>query len=545
MGRLSPVDVTEIVLYFAVLAAIGWYFSRRTGTTEQYFVAGRAYPGWLLGVSLFGATISSITFVAYPADAFRTGYLRYIICLVLPLAVYIASRYFVPFFRRGQITSVFEYLEGRFGAGTRVYGACVFIVAQSIRLAMILYLTALMMQAVTGWDARWCILVGATATAYYTVAGGIKAVIWTDFVQSIILTGGGLLILGVIAYKLPGGFAEIVGAAADEGKFGLVERAADGTLSSIPMGFSLSRKTVTMLLVVGLFQWLAEYSTNQEVVQKYCAAKTSREARRAMWLSCWFCVPTWGYFMFLGTSLYVFYRAFPDAEATAMLTGVRRAEEILPYFVTTQLAGGLCGIVVAAVLAAAMSSMSSAMNSISAVAITDLYKRHWVRDRDDRHYVRAARLVTVASSLVMVGGSFWLLSAQQRTLQDLWTELQAIAAGGLLGLYMLGFFTTRGDGRAVALGILLTASFSVLTSLAALGWLPWGLGEAVRNGIDGYYTGILGNTVMFVIGFLAGTLLPPRPRDLTNLTVWTQDDRPLDAPLELPPLSPRVPSGQA
>ncbi|MBI2426191.1 MAG: sodium/solute symporter [Candidatus Hydrogenedentes bacterium] len=528
MGRLGRVDLLEIVLYFAVLILIGWYFSRRSGTTEQYFLAGRNYPGWLVGISLFGATISSITFIAYPADAFKTGYLRYVICITLPIAVFIASRFFVPFFRRGKITSVFEYLEGRFGPGTRVYGASVFILAQCIRLAMILYLTAILMQAVTGWDARWCILLGSVVTAYYTVAGGMKAVIWTDFVQSVILTLGGLVILAAIVMKLPGGLGQIFSVAAEQGRFGLNEMGADGTLHAVPKGISLSHKTVAMLLIVGLFQWLAEYSTNQENIQKYCTSKTARDARRAMWICCWCCVPTWAYFMFLGTGLYVFYQQFPDPAALEMQTGVRKAEEILPYFIATQLPTGITGLVVAAVLAAAMSSLSSAMNSIAAVAITDIYRRHWVKDRSDTHYVAAARWVTFFSAAIMVIGALWLYYSDQLTLQDLWTELQSIVAGGVLGLYMFGFFTTRGDGRAVAAGIALAVAFSAIMSFSGLGWLPQGMTQFIGAWFDGYYTGLVGNVVMFGMGFLAAGLLPKRERDLTNLTIWTQSDTPLD-----------------
>ncbi len=530
MARFSSIDIGVILVYFMVLLAMGWYFSRRAGSTDQYFVGGRAYPGWLIGISLFGAMISSITFMAYPADAYKTGYLRYLICIMLPVGVLVASRLFVPFFRRGKTTSVFEYLEARFGPGIRVYGAVLFILGQCIRLAIIQYLTALLMQKVTGWDARWCIVIGSAVTAYYTIAGGIEAVIWTDFVQSLILTAGGILILGIIVYHLPGGLGQLVSVAREHGKFAFNELRPDGTLHPVPLGFSLSHKTVLMLLILGLFQWLGEYSTSQEVIQKYCAAKSARDARRAMWVCCWCCVPTWGYFMFLGTGLYVFYHVFPDANAQDMLTGVRKAEEILPYFVTTQCVTGVSGVIVAAVLAAAMSSMSSAMNSISAVAITDLYKRHWAPGLDDRHYVRAARYVTFFSAAMMVAGAYWLLSAQQRTLQDIATEIAAIAAGGLMGIYMLGFFTTRGDGRAVAFGIACTACFSALMSLSALGWLPHDFQAWIEAHFESYYTGVVGNIAMFVIAFTAASFVSKKPRDLTNLTVWTQDGQPLDPP---------------
>lgn len=523
------IDVIVLVLYFASMALLGSCFARRAKSTDVYFVGGRSYPGWLIGISLFGATISSITFVAYPADAFKTAYLRYLICIMLPVGVFISAWFFVPFFRRGKITSVFEYLEGRYGPGVRVYGATVFIIAQCIRISLIQYLVALLVSRITGWHVTTCILLGGAVTAYYTIAGGIEAVIWTDFVQSVILTFGGLLILGVVIWKLPGGLAQLMSVAAADGKFMLGDlNPADGKLYPAPWTFSLREKTVPMLLLVGLFQWLAEYSTNQEVIQKYCAAKSARDARRAMWICCWFCVPTWGYFLFVGTGLYVFYKIFPDPAVSQMLHGEGKPEDVLPYFVTTQLPAGLSGVVAAAVLAAAMSSMSSAMNSISAVAITDIYKRHLAGDRDDSHLVRAARLVTFASAAIMVVGAYALLRSQTMTLQDLSTELTSIVAGGLLGLYMLGFFTTRGDGRAVAVGLVFAVVFSALVSAHGLGWLSDDLSHWIERHFSSYYTGVVGNVVMFATGFFIATLLPSRPRDLTNLTVWTQDKAPLD-----------------
>jgi SSS family solute:Na+ symporter len=528
MGQFRGIDMLVVAVYFGSMALMGMYFSRRTNTTENYFVGGRAYPGWLIGVSLFGATISSITFVAYPADAFKTAWMRYLICLTLPAGVFIAARWFVPFFRRGKITSVFEYLEARFGPKTRVYGASMFIIAQCMRISMIQYLVALLFHKITGWNVPVCILLGGAVTAYYTIVGGIEAVIWTDFVQSIILTAGGLLILGAIIWKLPGGIGRILEVGQEHGKFGFSKRANDGSLHPIPWGISLSHKTVFMLLIVGLFQWLGEYSTNQEVIQKYCASRSAADARRAMWLCCWFCVPTWGYFMFLGTGLFVFYQVFPDAAATEMLNGTKKAEEILPYFVTTQLPAGLTGIVVAAVLAAAMSSMSSAMNSISAVAITDVYKRHLAAGRDDHHYVFAAKTVTLASAIVMIAGAYWLFLSENVTLQDLWTEMQSVVAGGLVGLYMLGFFTKRGDGRAVSIGILFAVVLSALVSMSGLGWLPPAVSRQIDSLFDSYYTGVIGNVIMFVTGYGLALLLPVKPRDLTNLTVWTQDNSPLE-----------------
>jgi solute:Na+ symporter, SSS family len=521
MNPLRSVDLLVIGLYFAAMVAVGWWFSRRVRTTEGYFVGNRSYPGWVAGVSLFGAQISSITFVAYPADAFKTAWLRYLICLTLPVSVFIATRYLLPFFRRGNVTSLFEYLEARFGPRTRVYGAGVFLLSQCIRISMIQYLVALLMNSLTGWSVPMCLLLGGAVTAYYTIVGGLEAVIWTDVVQSVILTAGGLLILGTIVWKLPCGLRQLFSTAAANGKWLIGELGADGRINAIPWGFALTRKTFAMLLAVGVIQWLTDYVTNQEVVQRYCAAKSAKDAHRAMWICCWSCLPTWGYFMLVGTGLYVFYQAFPNPAAAEMLSGARKAEGIVPLFVTTQLGPGFTGLVVAAVLAAAMSSMSSAMNSMSSVAITDLYKRHFAPGRLDAHYIRAAKVITFGSSLVMIGGAWWLFRTETMTLQHLWTEFQSILAGGLLGLFLLGFLTTRVDGRAVGIGIGCAVAFSTGMSLVALGFLPAAWIKAVESRFDSYYTGIVGNLLTFAVGYTVARLFQPRPRDLSKLTLWT------------------------
>ena len=299
------------------------------------------------------------------------------------------------------------------------------------------------------------------------------------------------------------------------------EAGTDHGLQAIPWGISLTQKTVLMILAVGTIQWLTDYVTNQEVVQRYCAAKSTKDAHRAMWICCWCCLPTWGYFMFIGTALYVFYQVFPDPSAAEMLAGARKAEGIVPLFVTSQLGPGLTGLVVAAVLAAAMSSMSSAMNSISAVATTDLYQRHIAPGRDRAHYVRAAKVVTLGSSFVMVGGAWWLIHADTTTLQHLWTELQSILGGGLLGLFLLGFLTTQVDGRAVGIGIACAVGFSTAISLAQLGCLPAAWIQAIDSRFDTYYTSIVGNLMTFFVAYAITRWRGGTPRDVRNLTVWT------------------------
>ncbi|HQH69315.1 MAG TPA: sodium/solute symporter, partial [Candidatus Hydrogenedentes bacterium] len=463
---MSWIDMLVLVIYFVAMAAMGPYFARKNKTTENYFLGGRSFPGWLIGLSMFATSISSITFVAYPADAYKTAYLRFLPCLMLPLGIFLASKIFLPFYRRAHITSAFEYLEVRFGSGTRAYAATAFVIGQVTRLGMILYLVSMLVQEMTGLNAYYSILLGGVITSFYTITGGIEAVIWTDFFQSFLLWFGGFAILVIIIMNVDGGLSTIISVAAADGKFMLGDLdTATGELVRAPRGFSLVDKTVLMMLLVGLTNWLTEYSSNQNVIQKYVATKDPKNATQAIWICCLCSVPTWAFFMFLGTALYVYFKLNPDPSALAMLDGTARADSIVPYFVIQKMPVGLSGLVIAGVLAAAMSSLSSSINAISAVTIVDIYKRHVAKDKSEQHYMRAARVVSLVASVLMLGFAIVLLSATDKTLQDTATKLAAILGGGLLGLYFLGFLTRRGDGRAVGVAIVCTLAFSLWLAL--------------------------------------------------------------------------------
>ncbi len=529
-GHFGIIDVIVLVVYFGGMAALGPLFAHKGKTTEGYFLGDRAFPGWLVGFSMFATSISSITFMAYPADAYKTSWFRMVGNLSLPIVVLIAAFYFLPFFRRTRITSAYEYLEGRFGPVSRVYAASMFIVGQLVRVSLILYLVSVLVHQMTGLDPIVSILIGGVVTSFYTVLGGIQAVMWTDFIQSFVLWAGGLIALGFIIYELPGGLGQIWDVGNEFNKFSMMDLNADKVLAPVPWGIDFSEKTVLLFFLVGMGNWLYEYSANQTVIQRYAASKSARQARIAMWTCCAFSIPTWALFFFLGTSLFVYYQQFPSTEAAKMLTGELKAEQILPYFVITVLPQGITGLVIAAVLAAAMSSLSSAINAVSAVTLVDVYKRHIAPDKTDTHYVVVAKLVGLAVAIIMIGGAFLLFMFQNTTLLDAATVLSALTAGGLFGMYLLGFFTKIGDDRAIMTGAVCTVAFSLWMSFSGLqqsgkvDWFP----EYMLAPIHGYYAGIIGHAIMFLVGFLVGSLFPKGRRDLHNMTVYTQDSTPLD-----------------
>jgi solute:Na+ symporter, SSS family len=518
---IRPLDVLVLLAYFGGMTWVGLYFAKRNKSTEEYFLGNRAFPGWVIGMSMIGTSISSISFLALPADAFKTNWLRVLPGFMLPIAVLMGMFLFMPFYRRTRATSAFEYLEARFGASTRMYGAVAFLVGQLFRISTILYLLSGVVHLLTGLPLWACIVVGGVFVSFYTVAGGIEAVVWTDVVQTIVLLVGGVLILAKIVTVLPGGLSDIFSVAGEAGKFRLAEMLEDGSTRAVSWQFSFTHKTALMMLVVGLTGQMTEHACDQNLVQRYCAAKSMREARKALLLCCCASIPIWVYFYFVGTSLYVFFQQFPNSDAAAMLTGANgaKAEQILPYFVLHYLPAGVSGLVLAGVAAAAMSSLDSSINAISTVSVVDIYRRHLVKKRDDRHYLLAARLIAVGASVFMLVGATLFAYTESQTLSDTTTALAAIVSGGLLGLYLLGFLTTRGNGRTVGVAIGFTVAWSLYKTLGRYDILP----AAWQLPVDDYYTGIISHIIMFGVGFLVASLLPGKRRDLTNLSVWTQD----------------------
>lgn len=508
MNSIRVADWIVLALYFAGIGWISWVVRRRARTTEGYFVGGRAMPGWAVGFSIAGTAISSITFMALPADAFKTAWLRMLPNFVLPVGVLAGSLFFLGIYRDGRTTTAFEYLERRFGASTRLYGAFTFVVGQLLRISMILFLLGQLTHEMTGLSPEASVVVAGLFVGGYTAVGGIEAVVWTDVAETVILTVGGAACLAVVVWKVPGGMGEILSTAWAHGKLSFGDLGRDGLLHPTPLGLTLTEKSVSMMLLVGLGHWLTEHACNQNMIQKYCASATTREARKALWIGCVWMLPLWIGFQFLGTALWVFYQRFPTPASAGILSGAVTAERIVPHFVLTQLPAGLSGLVVAGVLAAAMSTLDSALNAIATVGVVDVYRRHVARRRDDRHYVLAARTFSWLASAAMIAGALLLLEAHTKTLEDAALRLIALTSGGLLGLYLLGFLTKRGDGRSAALAIGATLLLSLYRGLSPQSWFPPALHVPALDAVDGYYTALLAHAVMFTVGWTAGLLLP-------------------------------------
>ena len=517
---LHPLDVAVVLAYLVVTLAIGLYFSRRNHTTERYFLGGRNFPGWAIGLSFIGSTISSVTFIAYPADSFKTAWLRLLPPLAFPLVVMLAAYAFIPFFRRGTAQSAYHYLYLRFGKGVSIYAATVYLMAQLVRAATITYLLAILLASMTGLSVVICIALAAGTTALYTVKGGFEAVVWTDVIQTVVLLAGAVACIGFVIHALPGGVTQIFQEAWDAQKISFHDlNPATGRLEPVPLGFSLTEKTAIMMLFVGVSNYVTG-QLDQDSVQRWCSARSAREARKSMFVLGFGALPIWSGFMFLGTSLWVFYQHFPSDVSTAVLGGTKKAEDILPHFIVTQLPHGLAGLVMSAALAAAMASLSSCINAAGMVWINDLYRRHLVPGKIDLHYLRTGRVTSLIVSVLMAVGAYLFYIAPTKTILEFVLVITALLGGGISGAFLFGMLTRLGDAKAVLIGIAATVSFTVYALLVEFRVFP--------RVFDAYYTSILGNLLMFGVCCVSAFCLPKNSRDLTNLTVWDQSKEPLE-----------------
>ena len=509
--QIRSLDVAAIALYLLAIAGIGVYFSRKNKSTEEYFVGNRSFRGWVIGLSMLGTSISSVTFLAFPAVAFIGDWRKVVPNLFLPLVAVVAVAVFIPFFRRRKLTSAFEYLGNRYGSIVRLYGTFGFIILQLIRLAMVLGLVAVPIQLLTGAPMSVVIVVAGCFIALYTVAGGIEAVIWTDVMQAIVLLLGGAICFVCIVVDLPDGFQQIVDVGSMKEKFSLG-----------PMHWSLREETFWVLMIVGILDWLKMYTSDQNMIQRYAAASSTREARKATIIYSAVAVPTWVFFFFLGTCVWVYYQQYPDAQVTTFLQGdMTDAEMIFPYFVLTKVPAGIAGIVIAGVLAAAMSSLDSSINAISTVITVDILKPFAMPGRDDRVYLRWARGIAIVTAAWMIGGALLLTIIPKQSFQDFNLITSSVFAGCLVGLYLLGFFTTRVDNASVVVALVVASLLNLYFALDGWGKIP----EPFSAGVHSYWVSLLVNSLFVVLAYGLSLILR-RPRaNLEGLTIWTPPAR--------------------
>ncbi len=501
-------DLVVIALFFGAFVAIGGYFARKTRSAEKYFLAERNLPGWLVGFSVMATIVSALTFLALPGFAYAENWRFMCNNFGYLLALVPAVLLFMPFYRRTGVSSAYEYLERRFDTWARLYAAGLFVLWMTCRMSIILYAVSLPIKTMVPIEMPWIILAFGVIATVYTVAGGLEAVIWTDFLQTIAMFIGAIICLPLVLSMLPGGFTQI-----------FTEAYADGKLSLGGTAFTFSEKTIWVMTMVTFFTWMHWCCQDQTMIQRYLAPRNQREARKALILGSLLTVPVWTYFIFIGTALYVFYKINPDPNLPNV---VEKPEQILPYFVLKYVTSGLAGFVICGLVAAAMSTVDSTINAVAATLTNDFYRRLLVSNRDQRHYLRVGRWFSCLMGAIMIGGALAVHYTNTQTLADLQLLIQSISGGGLLALTMMGMLTVRVDNRvavaSIAVGLAVVIVWLGIDSQFGQRWFP----ELVGYLPDKFWMHVLVNLFVFALGYgLALLLGTHKQKPLEDLTVWT------------------------
>jgi SSS family solute:Na+ symporter len=500
MNALPFIDISIIALYLLGMVGVGVYFSRKNTSTDQFTKASGHIPGWALGISLYATFLSSNTFLGVPGKSFGSNWNSLVFSLSMPLAAWIAAKYFVPFYRNSGEISAYTHLENRFGPWARTYAMLCFVLTQLARMGSIFFGIALTLEALTGIDMRTIMAVSGVCIIIYTMLGGMEAVIWTEVAQGIIKTIGALVVLGIVIMEMENGFSDIISIGTADDKFSM------GSFSLT----DFSTSTFWVVFLYGFFINLNNFGIDQNYVQRYHTAKNSKEAARSIWLCVYWYLPVSLMFFFIGTALYAYFQQHPEliqavkeqvaidkGIAVAALTPADYGDKVLPHFMVTKVPHGLLGLIIAAILSAAMSTISSGMNSSATVFLKDIYQRFIDKDITPRKelvvlYVSTATMgvLAIVTGIIMIG---------VKSILDLWWQLAGIFAGGMLGLFLLGMIS-RSAGNAVAklatiIGIL------VIVWMTFSGFLPDQY-AGLRNTLHMNMVIVVGTLSIFLSGIL-------------------------------------------
>jgi solute:Na+ symporter, SSS family len=526
-GQLRTIDLGVLLVYMAAVFGLGCWFSRKSSNTSEFMTAGRSLPGWAVGLSVFGTYVSSIGFLGNTGKAFGSNWNSWVFGLSLPLAAIIAVRYFVPLYRQGNEVSAYAHLEKRFGPWARTYALLCYLLSQLARCGTILYLVALALAPLTGWDIKTIIVVTGVLVTTYTLLGGIEAVIWTDVVQSVVLIAGALLCAGLLLLEMPGGADELFRIANEDGKFSL------GSFSLDPATVTAPDPTFWIVLVYGLFINLQNFGIDQSFVQRYLTARTDEGAKRSVWMASIMFPLVSILFFLIGSGLYSFARAdsqfqqdveqmradvaetrlrdqgidpTPEniAAETAYVSDAAIGDKVLPHFIVNKLPLGMAGLLIAAIFAAAMSSMDTSLNSSATLWLCDVHRRYLRPDAGERE----SMIVLYAGTLVVgvIATVTALAMIRVKSALDMWWNLQGIFTGGMLGVFLLGLISKRAGNPAAALGVVAGVLMTLWLSLSTTemwpqAWRSW------SNPLHNFLTIIIGTSTIVIVGMLVGVFL--------------------------------------
>lgn len=467
----TALDWAVLLAYLVGVTAMGTLLGRRQKDARDYFLADRSIPWWAICFSVVATETSALTFISVPATAYGSDWWMLQLAAGYVLGRLTVSALLLPGYFRGETLTAYALLERRFGAGTRRFASVVFLVTRVLADGVRVFATAIPIRLITGLPYWEAILLTGAFTVVYTWYGGLRAVVWVDVVQLFVYLIGGIAALWVLARLVPGGWGGI--AAAAPGKMRIVH--LDGGFASPTWLFTG--------IVGGAFLSMASHGVDHLIVQRLLAARSLGDARKALVTSGLVVVLQFVLFLAVGTGLFAFYRARSFAAP----------DEIFPTFIVEQLPAGITGLVIAAILAAAMSTISSSLNSLASAATHDLYAPLTGRT-DEAHLMRVGKNLTLAWAVVLIGAAMLFQLAQQGTpVVVIALQIASFTYGGLLGGFLLGLVSKRATARHAVAGM------AVAIALMAALWAAQQFG-AMPKLVDTLWFALLGSAVTVAVG---------------------------------------------
>lgn len=515
MSNIHWVDIIIVLVTLVFTLGVGIYASRRNSSSDAYFSGSNKIPSWAIGLSIFATLISSVTFLAYPSAAYKGNWILLVQGLMVPVVLVFLIWAIVPLFRKMIRLSTYEYFERRFGLVARIYSSLAFILTHFSKMGTVLYLISLAVYSMTGIDALWIIVVLGILIVAVTFVGGMEGVIWMDVIQGLLLILGGIICVIVLLVAPEAGPGQI-----------FHEAIAMKKIDFGPYNFSFAELTFWVMVINGAFYALQKYGTDQTIVQRYLTAKSDKEAKKAAYIGVGLSVPIWTMFMLIGSLLFVFYNS---GEAT--LPAGLNSDQVFPHFIVTQLPVGIAGIVIAALVAAAISSLDSDMNCLSAIIVEDYYQR-FKPNCTDKQRLTMGRAMVAISGLATVGVALLYYAWEGEGVLGVIFDLYAIFSAGIVGIFLLGLFSKRANKQGLYIGLVVCVLF---TAYAVLTTTSIEVDGAKRLILDlgnwnfphhKYMLGVYSHLIVLVVGYVA-SLFFPKPKLEKGLTIYDYNTKDL------------------
>ena len=499
------------IVLLSILAAIGTgvFFAHKQKDTSQYFAGGGKIPAWAVGISIFATLISSVTFLAYPGAAYAGNWILLVQGLMVPIVLLALVWVIVPLFRKVIRLSTYEYFERRFGLFARLYSSLAFTLGHFSKAGTVFFLVSMALATFLDINIYSIVLVLGITIIVLTLFGGMEAIVWMDVAQGFLLIGGGVICILILMFGIEGGPTETFRIASEYNKidFG-------------PYDWSLSELCFLVMVLNGIFYALQKYGTDQTIVQRYLAAKNDKEAKKAAYIGVLMSVPIWALFMFIGTALFAYYHA---AGAPLLPEGLK-ADEVFPYFIAHELPVGIRGLIIAALAAAAISSLDSDLNCLSAIAVQDYYMC-FRKNASDQEQLRFGKWMVVAAGLGAIGVACLYITWGGEGVLGALFSLYAIFSAGIVGIFMLGLFSRRANKPGLYIGIAAAVAFTAYAVLTSTKVDIHGTG--VKETLldlgewnfkhHKYMLGVYSHLIVLIVGYLASFLFktPMADKELT------------------------------